>query len=122
MTNILQLPLVNIRAVAGTDEDWIDAIAISDASGAPLDLAGIAVTLDISSDGALSLLTASTANGRLSLVQGAGASVNNVLLINVPAAAKTALTAGAYKLSGLASADGHLLDVIVGALTIRQSF
>ena len=122
MTNILTLPLVQILATVGSDEDWIDAISFADASGAPLDLTGIAITLDISNGGTTPMLTASTANGLLSLVEGTGATVDNVLLIAIPAAIKTALTAGVYPISGIASGDGHLIDIITGALTIRQSF
>ena len=123
MTNILTLPLVQILATVGSDEDWIDAISFADASGAPLDLTGIAITLDISNGGTTPMLTASTANGLLSLVEGTGgATVDNVLLIAIPAAIKTALTAGVYPISGIASGDGHLIDIITGSLTIRQSF
>lgn len=121
MTNILSLPLVSLIATAGTDEDWIDAIAFTTAAGAGLDLTGIAFTLDIST-GTSTALSLSTGAGTLSLVQGAGSTVNNVLLINVPAASKAALTSRIYLLSGSASADGHVIDVIIGSLSIRQSY
>ena len=120
MTNILAIPLVQITATVGSDEDWIDAISFTDSNNVPIDLTGITITLDIST-GVTTTLTASTANGFLSFVEAAGSSVNNVLLINVPAASKTALT-GNYVLSGIASADGHLIDIITGSLTIRQSY
>ena len=91
MTNILAIPLVQITATVGSDEDWIDAISFTDSNNVPIDLTGITITLDIST-GVTTTLTASTANGFLSFVEAAGSSVNNVLLINVPAASKTALT------------------------------
>ena len=121
MTNILALPLVQITAVVGSDEDWIDAIIYVDATTQnPIDLTGISVTIDISNG--VNTVTASTANGLLSLVNGPGSSVPNVLLVNIPIAIPPALTPGAYTLSGLATADGHALDVVVGSLTVRQSF
>ena len=122
MTNILSLPLVSIAATIGSDEDWIDAVTFSNADGSPCDLTGIAFELDVSLDGSTSIVTASTANGYLSIVSATGSSVNNALLINIPAADKSVLTAGRYLISGSATADSHVVDVIVGSLVVRGSF
>ncbi len=122
MTNILTLPLIQILATVGSDEDWIDAITFSNADGSPCDLTGIAFELDISLDGSTSIVMASTANGYLLLVPATGSSVNNALLINIPAADKSVLTAGRYLISGSATADSHVVDVIVGSLVVRGSF
>ena len=122
MTNILTLPLIQILATVGSDEDWIDAITFSNADGSPCDLTGIAFELDISLDGSTSIVMASTANGYLLLVPATGSSVNNALLINIPAADKSVLTAGRYLISGSVTANSHVVDVIVGSLVVRGSF
>ena len=45
MTNILAIPLVQITATVGSDEDWIDAISFTDSNNVPIDLTGITITL-----------------------------------------------------------------------------
>ena len=119
-TRILDLPLYQIEAIVGDDEDWIEAICFFDASGAPLELFGVDFSLDIGANPAAgALVTASTANGMLSLVLGADGTTLNTLSIAVPAAAKAGLPPHCV-VNCLASADGHAVDVLVGALNVQR--
>jgi hypothetical protein len=118
MTNIRELPQVEISVSTRTDEDWLDALTYVDSSNNPVALSGISFTgamRIIPGQGAY-VLQPTTANGQL-VIGGAG---SNVLSFLVPAAVMGSVAPVSYAIDIVATADGYTINVVTGAVTVLE--
>ena len=74
-------------------EDLRQSFAMTDASGAPLDLTGAALTMGLETAAGAGALVASTANGRIALVNAAAGQFE----LRIPASVMRTLTPGSYQ-------------------------
>lgn len=125
-TNILNLPLVGVKIVTGTEEDWLDALAWLDANGAPVSLAGISfgsVLKERATDATGYALASTEAvwgglprAGTLSV----GGQGNSVLAWTVPASVMRKVPPKSYVLDVVATVQGRRVRVVQGTVKVIQ--
>jgi hypothetical protein len=121
-TNILSLPLVNMDAETGTNEDWTDALVYMIAESDPerqLDLRGISFEMEVrrrAPDHEV-ILSGSTEDLRIS---GGAAPDFGYLIINVPLSEMHTKPPGDYVGDIRAIADGHYRVAIQFTLSIIE--
>jgi hypothetical protein len=109
VTQIRNLPAYTVSAVVGSNEDWVDSIAIADPfSGIPIDLTGITF------HGALKATTTDKASTSIAVT-----AAGSVITLNVPAAFLGNYMPGLFIFDILATADGIARRVVSGTLMIQ---
>lgn len=107
MTQILNLPLVEVGIDTGTNEDWRDSIGFTAANGSALDISGIAFRMMLreKAEDAQAWLDVSTASAVADgqLVNGGA---TGVLGIAVPLAKMKRIHPGDYVMDIVATGDG----------------
>jgi hypothetical protein len=117
-TNILQLPLIELDCVVGSNEDWRDALAYIDVNGNPISLSGISFACEVKSgnaNGAVAL-SPSTGNGQLAI----GGTSSNVLGFLVLNAALGLVSPGDFVFDIVATGDGATVRAATGNLFLVQ--
>jgi hypothetical protein len=99
---------------ASTRADWESIISLIDSdTDEPLDIAGASLLLELRerASGAI-VLTASTANGRISIVD------TGTFRISLPVSEMRALRADTYEVGGICTLNGTTRQFIIGLLPI----
>lgn len=122
MTNILQLPLIEVAVETQTNEDWIDAVQFRDDGQATIDISGIGFRMQLrpTVETIEVDLEASTENGRITI----GGQGNSVLAFNIPMYVMQALPPRGdpdpYDFDVVATADGYARVVMRGTLKLAR--
>ncbi len=110
-TNILILPLAEMTATTGTNEDWIDSVQFLQEDGiTPIPLTGITFAMEVRAhtDDSEVVITASSDDARLSY----GGVSDSYLTISIPVSVMDDVASGTYVADIVATADDHTRVVI----------
>ena len=127
-TQIQALPQLRVDFLVATNEDWIDSIAMLDAVGNPISLAGITFDMIVrqTASAAAIVLSASSAalidGGPPSGTLTPGGTSGNVLgiVIPVPAVRRVSAFSGPCVFDAVARADGMVRRFMAGTVTFEQ--
>ena len=126
MTQILNLPLLTFAVTIANNEDWADSWPYLDASGAPISLAGLTLTMMLRAraEDANVLIVASSISGPVNgLPQngslGTGGAGLNVVGLSIPKPAVSRLSPGAYVFEVQATGDGLSRNIATGPVTVE---
>ena len=98
------------------NEDLSQAFAIADSSGAPIDLRGAILAMDVKDPAGSNVIQTSTANGRVILSD----AINGMFSIMVPASVIRALKPGTYVHDLLLERAGSITRVWSGTLSLAE--
>ena len=105
-----------VNMEVATTEDLYLSVALTNASGGTLDLTAAALTLSVETGFGVSVLTASTANGRIVIVN----AIAGLISVNVPASVIGAIAPGVYAHDLLLVQAGERHRLWSGTLNIQR--
>ena len=127
MTQILNLPLLSFAMTIANNEDWTDAWAYLDASGDPISLAGLTLTMMLrarAEDATVQIIASSVSGDVNGLPQNgsiaSGGDGLNVVALSIPKASVSTLSPGSYVFEVQANGEGLTRSIAKGPLTVNQ--
>jgi len=126
VTQILNLPLLSFAVTIANNEDWTDSWAYLDASGNPISLAGLTLTMMLRTraiDPTAQIIASSISGAVNGMPQNGSVSSGgvglNVVALAIPKATVARLAPGDYVFEVQASGDSLTRTIAAGPVTIQ---